>query len=530
MHRFALTAILIAANPFLPDALGASSLPPFSQDLVEAGISSRRDERVHRSDTSRADQGVNGFFGIWNSNSIWPPVFGPPGHSQEFRLGFVWNGPAPFERNGAALFFPASTMKLWTAFHALESLGGDYRFETEVQWLESPDAPGVAWNLALIGDGDPSWGMSELGEPLVEAPFHRITQVLVRAGIREVRGAPRAIAADERWESIRYPEGWREEDRIACFGAQPQAFNLGGNCAQIKVSGPGRIQFLRKEIPIQLVDDLRFGNETRLTLTPIDGPDAASIAFRVGGTWRAGSEPVLDWLPIHKTRVWSESLMISALEQAGIRQTPDQPAPRDATLISQILYSPPISEILIPFLKLSLNWIGESLLRKIGQLEGNSNSADHLLLGQEQMRLRVASVLGDDTASQGVQLMDGSGVSHQSFVTPEATRILLDRIRAHPNFDIIWNALPIAGIDGTLAKRMQGTRAQNWLRAKTGTLSDAYNLAGFVPDSRWNGTGTPTADQLLPFVTLVNTQKENGKEARALIDRVGAKLSSLQNP
>jgi D-alanyl-D-alanine carboxypeptidase/D-alanyl-D-alanine-endopeptidase (penicillin-binding protein 4) len=146
------------------------------------------------------------------------------------------------------------------------------------------------------------------------------------------------------------------------------------------------------------------------------------------------------------------------------------------------------------------------------------------------MRLRVASVLGDDTASQGVQLMDGSGVSHQSFVTPEATRILLDRIRAHPNFDIIWNALPIAGIDGTLAKRMQGTRAQNWLRAKTGTLSDAYNLAGFVPDSRWNGTGTPTADQLLPFVTLVNTQKENGKEARALIDRVGAKLSSLQNP
>jgi D-alanyl-D-alanine carboxypeptidase/D-alanyl-D-alanine-endopeptidase (penicillin-binding protein 4) len=129
----------------------------------------------------------------------------------------------------------------------------------------------------------------------------------------------------------------------------------------------------------------------------------------------------------------------------------------------------------------------------------------------------------DEVAS--LVFKDGSGVSHQSFVTPRATETLLEALKVHPDFEVIWDALPIAGVDGTLERRMKGTPAQAWLRAKTGTLSDAYNLAGYIPtESDWMPTN------LVSFVHLISTSKENGKEARALIDRTGAELSRVHKP
>ena len=221
MPPFALTAPFLAALFFAPLAWVASARPPYSQDLIEEGASALKDSRIQLGSEPKAGLRESPFFWGQETSPIWPPVFGPPGGSQDFRLGFLWEGSVPFERNSKELFFPASTMKLWTAFHALESLGADYRFESQLQWMQSPETPGIAWNVVLIGDGDPSWGMSELGEPQVEDPFIRIAHELSRAGIHEVRGLPRALAADERWESIHFPSGWREEDRIACFGAQP---------------------------------------------------------------------------------------------------------------------------------------------------------------------------------------------------------------------------------------------------------------------------------------------------------------------
>jgi len=47
-------------------------------------------------------------------------------------------------------------------------------------------------------------------------------------------------------------------------------------------------------------------------------------------------------------------------------------------------------------------------------------------------------------------------------------------------FDDFFNSLSIAGIDGTLRKRMIGTPAENNFRGKTGTLNGISSLAGYV--------------------------------------------------
>jgi len=504
-------------------------LPPYSKELIDEELASKRDSRLTVIIDAPLPVLPTESLDPPELRSSWDSVFGGPGKDPAFRLGFAWSGEAPYERNRQELFFPASTMKLWTAYHALESLGPQFQFETRMEWAVSPDAPGTAQQLRLIGNGDPTWGMLELGESTIEAKFEEIARILKQAGIQAIAGTPQVMPQDIRWETIRFPEGWRDEDRIACFGAQPQAFNIGGNCAQLRIAGPGRAAFVRGDIPVSIINEIRTGSTTRVTISPIDSPEVASAGFRLTGTWSPGSDPILEWLPVHDTRAWASTLLRSALQRAGIRFIREQPERlRMATDERRVLKSPPLSDILVPFLKLSLNWLGESLLRKIGQIEEGAASNDLLAQGQRRMELRMREILRNESEFAGVTLKDGSGVSHESYITPEANLRLLERIRLHPNLDVIWNALPIAGVDGTLARRMQGTRAQNWLRAKTGTLSDAYNLSGFVPASDWDGNGTPEPSDILPFVTLVHTQKENGREARSLIDRTGARLSELR--
>ena len=75
---------------------------------------------------------------------------------------------------------------------------------------------------------------------------------------------------------------------------------------------------------------------------------------------------------------------------------------------------------------------------------------------------------------------DGSGLSLYNYVTPE---LLVHLLRyAYRNTDIItslYPALPIAGEDGTLKKRMKGPSTHNNVHAKTGTLTGISSLAGY---------------------------------------------------
>ena len=458
---------------------------------------------------------------------IWDPVFGSPGRNSSFRLGFIWDGPSPYARRENETFFPASTSKLWTAAAALETLGPDYRFQTALRWWTDSAQPGVAWRLTLIGDGDPTWGMVEFGETDVADRIRQFVLALRESGIREVRGGLYVGTQSEHWDRVRFPLGWLLEDRVSCYGAQAQGFNLGGNCAELVVEGPGAIRFRWAEVSVPIQDEMRWGTTTQVFVEPIDFPTAASGGFKISGTWKKGSPPLRDWLPVHNVESWVRNLFERELITAGIQLRPDlDDLPDLAQMVSREFQSPPLSEILVPFLKLSLNWIGDSLLKKMGQRSGLADRFTDFLESGVFVLNRWAAGAVSERGS--VILQDGSGVSHASFVTPQTTHTLLKTILRSPHFPVIWNALPIAGVDGTLARRMLDTPAQGWVRAKTGTLSESYNLAGFVPDVSWNGEGTPSPDRVIPFVTLVQTAKSNGSEARAVIDRTGAQLSRLQ--
>jgi D-alanyl-D-alanine carboxypeptidase/D-alanyl-D-alanine-endopeptidase (penicillin-binding protein 4) len=94
-------------------------------------------------------------------------------------------------------------------------------------------------------------------------------------------------------------------------------------------------------------------------------------------------------------------------------------------------------------------------------------------------------------------------------------------MRRHPSFGVFYDALPIAGVDGTIRARMKGTPAEGNVHAKTGTLDKARALSGYVT----------TADgRMLIFSFLANNFTVRSRDVDRAVDAVLARLAGSPLP
>jgi D-alanyl-D-alanine carboxypeptidase/D-alanyl-D-alanine-endopeptidase (penicillin-binding protein 4) len=107
-------------------------------------------------------------------------------------------GQVLYQRNADLPLIPASAEKLAVAYTALRELGPRFRFRTEV--VGTGRIVGNEWrgNLYLVGDGDPTLAMRDVG---------RLARDLVRAGIRRVTG--RVVADESHFDARRDAPGWK---------------------------------------------------------------------------------------------------------------------------------------------------------------------------------------------------------------------------------------------------------------------------------------------------------------------------------
>ena len=114
---------------------------------------------------------------------------------------------------------------------------------------------------------------------------------------------------------------------------------------------------------------------------------------------------------------------------------------------------------------------------------------------------------------------DGSGLSRYDYLAPEAIVHVLDVMRRSPNFQLFYDALPIAGVDGTIRTRMRGTPAENNVHAKTGSVANARSLSGYVR----------TVDgRMLIFSILSNNWTIPANDVTRVQDAIAARLAALR--
>jgi D-alanyl-D-alanine carboxypeptidase/D-alanyl-D-alanine-endopeptidase (penicillin-binding protein 4) len=170
--------------------------------------------------------------------------------------------------------------------------------------------------------------------------------------------------------------------------------------------------------------------------------------------------------------LFAAQALAGGLRAAGVRLGPRIPisagrTPAGATLLASV-QSPPISTLIDLTNTPSDNYLAETLLKDIGaQLGGAGTTA----AGAAVVRAELLSQFGI-----APRLNDGSGLSRYDSTSPHDVVTVLQSMAGNSTF---VNSLAIGGRTGTLQHEMQNTIAQGNCRGKTGTLSDAANLAGY---------------------------------------------------
>ena len=230
----------------------------------------------------------------------------------------------------------------------------------------------------------------------------------------------------------------------------------------------------------------------------------------LGGQWKAR-------LAVADPASCAAAVFASVLEARGIRvvagvATSSAPLPAGSRVLAAY-DGVPMAQVIQVVNKESQNLHAEMLLRLVGlKLKGEGSA--------EQGRAAIAEAmkrLGVDDA--GWALADGSGLARTDLLTPRGLAALLVAMDRHPHAAAFRDSLPIAGVDGTLEKRMRGTAAEKRVLAKTGTLQLANALAGYV---------TTTRGERLAFALFVNNHAGRGREAVAALDRIAVALAEAR--
>ena len=171
----------------------------------------------------------------------------------------------------------------------------------------------------------------------------------------------------------------------------------------------------------------------------------------------------------------------------------------------------PLQEILQLVLKNSNNFLAEYVFKMIGGAAGGQDETARKTLERIQGRMNACRVPFGRCI-----INDGSGLSRNNCLTASALVGILDAAHADKKvFEPFYRCLSIAGVDGTLRRRMKGTYAERNVHGKTGTLNNVSALAGYV---------TTRDGEVLCFSMLMNG-KSGGYHA--VQDRVAARLAAF---
>lgn len=402
------------------------------------------------------------------------------------------------------LLIPASTMKLVTLAAAAEILGWDYSFTTTLSRIGTPDNGVLDGDLIVTGTGDPSF---DDWDGQASARFAEWAARLKEAGMTTVTG--RLIGDDNAFDEIGLGNGWAWDDVAAGYSTAVGALQFNENVAQMVVTA-GAADGEPAHVDVRpLSAALEFEN---LTITSAHGPPIAvqpkprSRMIEVTGSIAPRSAPIVRNVSIPNPTLYFVSSARAALAANGIdirggavdiddvSPTPDQTA---AVPIASFK-SPPLSALASVMMKMSQNLFAESLLKSLGGAVGTA-------AGGRDRVLAVMSSWGID--QRDMMMVDGSGLSRYNLITADAQLAVLTHIYADAKLrGPFLEALPLVGVDGTLGRRMAGTRAEKNVRAKTGSFSNVRGLAGFV---------TTAEGESLAFSVLAN----NYNTPSTVIDR-----------
>jgi D-alanyl-D-alanine carboxypeptidase/D-alanyl-D-alanine-endopeptidase (penicillin-binding protein 4) len=437
-------------------------------------------------------------------------------------------GRVVFEHHADRYLSPASNSKLYTGALALDWVGGDYRIVTPLFGTAKPDGEGtLKGGLIVHGRGDPSWKARDAKKDFWKT-FDPFVAALSKAGVRRVTGG---VVADATWlRSLPNGSGWTADDLNDYYGAEISAITLEDNYAELRVTPaaavgqPCVLEFVQPSTGLWLdnrTGTLAKGATRRVEARRIFGENTLHL---FGGLPLGDKEELLD-VTVPRPAQWFAAALKSALTRAGISvegaprslRWPDATAVAPASVPLGEIVSPPMRELVTAFMKPSQNLETDLIFQHLGETFRAADAPARQTSEEAALRLLAEFFRKNNLPAGEVRFDEGSGLSRNNLLTANATVALLQFMAKHREAAAFNASLPIAGVDGTLRRRMKETAAEGNVRAKTGTLRYATSIAGYV---------TSAAGERLAFCVMLNRfVAATGKRASDEIDEVAVELA-----
>jgi D-alanyl-D-alanine carboxypeptidase/D-alanyl-D-alanine-endopeptidase (penicillin-binding protein 4) len=440
-------------------------------------------------------------------------------------------GDTLYSRNAGKLFMPASNQKIVTGAVALELLGPDYRFGTAFAARGPVEGGILRGDLVVIGRGDPTMSNRMRGD--VMQAMRAIPDSLRAHGVRYVSG--RLQRGGDAFPDALHGFGWGWDDFDFAYSAGVDELFLNDGMFSVVMRGGTRegarvsttirpdigYPSVRSLVTTALRPDSTPGADGAMTAPRMRSPsarmDSASNLVTITGQVYVGDSVIVDVAYRDPGLAYLYALRKTLAEQAlTVEGGLDPRPPRDTAARLDTLFvlqSLPLRDILPALEKPSQNQIAEILFKTVGLEQTGVGTADS---GRAVVERQLAAW---GIAPTSFAVRDGSGLSRHDYIAPEAIVRVLDAMRRNPSFEVFRNALPIAGVDGTIANRMRNTAAAGNVHAKTGFVDKARSLSGYVT----------TADgRLLIFSLLCNNWTTSSREVDQIADAIAVRLAGLR--
>lgn len=414
----------------------------------------------------------------------------------------VKTGETIVERNSSASLSGASITKLLTTGSALSTLGGDFRYETELAYSGEIIDSTLYGTLYVIGGGDPTLGSDyDKFLPGIDSVFSVWKKAVNNAGIARVEGF---LVADSRYFTLEpMVDSWSWDDADTYYGTGVLGLSFFENKCRIEfapsdtLGKPVEVVSVFPEIPgVKVINRTATeeGRANRLWLSasplhPLEHFVTGSLGRQRGKVTETGANRAAGLSLLREFEKYLSGGRGDMNVEYAVwdTYTPgiDTTAKKNTILK---YYSPELRTIASVTNKYSDNMYAETIFRTMGKLLGEGDSR----YDSRQVELAILDSIAP--GSRTLNLQDGSGLSRMSFLNGRYYSDFLMGMYRTDAFADFFESLAVPGGEGTFKNTIKDCPTRTNLHLKSGSLSGVRGLAGY----------SQNGDEMLCFVIMVN--------------------------
>jgi len=416
-----------------------------------------------------------------------------------------------YQKKNTLLLLPASNLKVLTTATALFFLEKDFAFETSLYYDGFIIDSTLYGNLYFVGGCDPDF---------ITADLRSLISSVKDLGINRING--NLYGDVSMLDSLYWGNGWMWDDDPSTDFPYLTPLTINDNAVKVTVL-PSAIN----EKPIVATEPKTHFFKIENAATTVNAGRTSISVTRdfvnrknniiVKGVINQNASPHNDEINVVFPTNYFLTLAVEEIEDLGISfvgSIDTTKLPDDAKHL--FTFKRKFRDILNNLNKQSDNLSAEMTLRVVAfKFFGKPATAENGI----RMVDSLITIVGLEPSNY--RIVDGSGVSHYNLISTELLNAVLKYfyLKRPEYYDPLVNSFPIAGVDGTLKRRMINTPAENNVRAKTGTLSGVSSLSGYV---------TAKNHHQLSFSMMIQNHVRKTYRAVYFLDKICSILSELE--